>query len=102
MPTIRLLAGIWPSRKRWNRAGSNLRTARSPVPPKITRSNGSTVWEEAVTKHLDTMPDGGQRPDGTSRPGFVDGTSEIPDHPDVCIRIHAGDRAGRPLGGTPR
>jgi hypothetical protein len=37
-----------------------LRTARSPVPPKITRSNGSTDWEEAVTRTPQTMPDGGQ------------------------------------------
>ena len=29
-------AGICPSQKRWNRAGSNLRRARSPVPPKTT------------------------------------------------------------------
>jgi hypothetical protein len=41
-PMIRASGGICPSQNRRNSAGRILRRARSPVPPKITRSKGST------------------------------------------------------------
>src|SRR3984885_6205238 len=42
--TIRARAGNWPARKRRNSAGSNLRMARSPVPPNSTRSKSGNCF----------------------------------------------------------
>jgi hypothetical protein len=58
---MRAEAGNGVRRQRRKRAGNSLRAARSPVPPKTTRSNGGTVLAEEVDEDMSRLDTVGAR-----------------------------------------
>ena len=97
-PTMRHSGGIWPAMSRKNRAGISLRPARSPVAPKMTRSNGSTAMTRATMQALRQERGAGRVAGASDQPAGsrLSGRQPSPCSPSRCPESPAPTAAASP------